>query len=214
MKDLWLIRHAESLANIGESTSTPGEIPLSDAGFGQAKRLAASTDERPDLIVLSPYVRSQQTAEPFLDLYPDVVTETLLIQEFTYLSVSRCRGTNFEQRKPWVAQYWQRADPNYSDGGQAESFAEFIGRCETFARQMIEREFELAFAVTHEQFIKGLLWNSMDLGGEMSSEMMRGFQQYMNSFKIPNTAILRIKIDNDGQFYCGRADTTNIKNNA
>ncbi len=214
MKDLWLIRHAESLANIGESTSTPREIPLSESGLRQADDLASMIDDRPDLIILSPYVRARQTAEPFFELYPDVATETLLIQEFTYLSVSRCRGTNFEQRKPWVTEYWQRADPNYSDGDQSESFAEFIGRCETFARQMIEREFELAFAFTHEQFIKGLVWSLMDLGGEMSSNAMRGFQQFMNSFKGPNTSILRVKIDEDGQCYFGKIDAANLKNHA
>ena len=209
MKDLWLIRHAESLANIGECTSTPREIPLSGNGLRQADELVSAVDERPDLVILSPYIRSRQTAERFLELYPDVATETLLVQEFTYLSVSRCRGTNYEQRKPWVDAYWQRADPNYCDGDQAESFAEFIGRCERFERQMREREFELAFVFTHEQFIKGLLWNSMRLGREMTSASMQAFQKFMFSFSVPNTAIMRVKIDVDGELYVGKIGSGN-----
>jgi len=100
MKDIWLIRHAESLANIGESTSTPRDIPLSANGLKQAEHLADTVDARPDLIILSPYDRSRQTAEPFLRSYPDVENETFNVQEFTYLSVSRCRGTRYETRKP------------------------------------------------------------------------------------------------------------------
>jgi 2,3-bisphosphoglycerate-dependent phosphoglycerate mutase len=214
MKDLWLIRHAESLANIGESTSTPREIPLSENGLRQADELAAAITERPDLVILSPYIRSRQTAEPFFELYPDVATETLFVQEFTYLSVSRCRGTSYEQRKPWVDEYWQRADPNYCDGDQAESFAEFIGRCERFARQMLEREFELAFVFTHEQFIKGLLWNSMKFGREMTSDSMKAFQKFMISFSIPNTSIVRIKVDDDGNLYFGKIDITHTEKHA
>ena len=214
MKDLWIIRHAESLANIGESTSTPREIPLSENGLRQADELASSIDDRPDLIIVSPYVRSQQTAEPFFERYPDIATETLLIQEFTYLSVSRCRGTNYEGRKPWVAEYWEKADPNYCDGDQAESFAEFIRRCETFVRQMREREYELAFVFTHEQFIKGLLWSAMQLGREMTSDSMQAFQKFMVSFSIPNATIIRTKIDEDGAVYFGKIDTANINNHA
>lgn len=141
-------------------------------------------------------------------MYPDVATETLLVQEFTYLSVSRCRGTNYEHRKPWVDEYWQRADLNYCDGDQAESFAEFIGRCDKFAWQMREREYELAFVFTHEQFIKGLLWNSMRFGREMTSDAMKAFQKFMISFSVPNTAILKIKLDEGGEFYFGKIDTS------
>ncbi len=204
MKDFWLIRHAESLANIGETTSTPREIPLSENGLREADDLANSIDERPDLILISPYVRAQQTAEPFFELYPDVETGTSLVQEFTYLSVSRCRGTNFEQRKPLVKEYWERSDPSYCDGDQSESFAEFIGRCSRFTSQMREREFELAFVFTHEQFMKGILWNSMQLGREMTNRSMTSFQKFMVSFSIPNTAIVKVKIDEDGQFYFGK----------
>lgn len=209
MKDIWLIRHAESLANIGESTTTPREIPLSENGLRQADDLASTIDERPDLVILSPYVRSRQTAEPLFELYPDARSETLLVQEFTYLSVSRCRGTSYEHRKPWAREYWQRADPNYCDGDQAESFAEFIGRCETFDWQIREREYELALVFTHEQFIKGLLWNSMRFGPEMTSASMRSFQKFMVSFSVPNTAIMRVKIDEDGEFYFGKIGSEN-----
>jgi len=214
MKDLWFIRHAESLANIGRATSTPREIPLSDKGLAQAQALASAIDVRPDLIVLSPYQRALQTAAPLLERFPNVRTETLNVQEFTYLSISRCRGTSQEERKPWVVEYWQRADPNYCDGDQAESFAEFLNRCERFTFAMRGREFELAFVFTHEQFIKGVLWNGLGLVPGISSVSMTAFDKYMCSFTIPNTSILPVKIDDDGQFFFGRIDSLTEKANA
>jgi broad specificity phosphatase PhoE len=106
-----------------------------------------------------------------------------------------------------VDEYWQRADPNYCDGGQAESFAEFIGRCEAFVRQMQESEYELAFVFTHEQFIKGLLWNSMGFGREMTSDSMKAFKKFMVSFSVPNTSLTRTMIDDDWEIYFGKIDT-------
>ena len=204
MKDIWLIRHAESLANIGGATSTPREIPLSDNGLRQADELAEAIDARPDLIIVSPYVRTQQTAEPLILRFPDVAVETFEIQEFTYLSISRCRGTDQQQRKPWADEYWQRSDPFYSDGDQAESFVEFLERTERFVNDLREREFELACVFTHEQFIKGLLWHSMGLAPVLDTASMSGFGKFALSFKMPNASLLHGKLDDDGQFYFGR----------
>ena len=206
MKDLWLIRHAESLANIGEATTSPAEIPLSGDGLRQASDLADSTAVRPDLIVYSPYQRAKQTAQPFIEKFADVLTEEQLVQEFTYLSISRCRGTNREQRKPWVDEYWRRNDPNYSDGDQAESFAEFIARCARFMQSMVEREFELAFVFTHEQFIKGLLWKNLVALADADS--MKGFYSFDHSFRVSNVAVMPAKIDDAGRFYFGNIDAS------
>ena len=204
MKDIWFIRHAESLANVGSATSTPREIPLSEKGFEQAKVLAENLDPSPDLVIVSPYDRSMQTAAPLLERYPDVRTETLNVQEFTYLSISRCRGTSHEERKPIVAEYWQRSDPNYCDGDQAESFAEFLDRCRRFVDTICEEDFELAFVFTHEQFIKGLLWNELGLASQVDADSMAKFDKFMMSFSIPNAAILPSEIDDDGTFYFGK----------
>ena len=210
MKHLWLIRHAESLANIGEATTSPAEIPLSDEGKRQAKQLAELTQVRPDLIIHSPYQRAKQTALPFIDKFTDVGAEEQLVQEFTYLAVSRCRGTNREQRKPWVDEYWQRADPSYADGDQAESFAEFIARCARFMQALVEKDFGLAFVFTHEQFIKGLVWKN--LVGLADADSMKGYYSFDHSFRIPNVAVMPAMVDADGRFYFGNIDASHQTN--
>ncbi|HVF46579.1 MAG TPA: histidine phosphatase family protein [Pyrinomonadaceae bacterium] len=207
MKDIWFIRHAESLANIGEATSTPREIPLSPAGLKQAAQLADTLAVKPDQVFISRYDRTKQTVGPLLAKFPDVTVETALVHEFTYLSIERCRGTNMRQRKPWVEEYWQTCDPHYCDGGQSESFAEFISRIQHFVRELRDRDFGLAYVFTHEQVIKGLMWSSMRLSPEVSKESMNGFYGFMTSFKIPNASVQRTLLEDDGRLYFGSIDT-------
>ncbi len=209
MKEIRLIRHAESEANAGSVTSTPRDIPLSDKGHQQAKALADSIIDRPELIVLSPYVRTEETARPLLMRYPDCPVETLPIQEFTYLAISRCRETTHEQRKPMVEEYWNRCDPNYSDGDQAESLNELINRTRDFLRRIPEMEGELIFVFTHEQFIKTLIWEVLALGPKMTPEMMTAFRDFSRSFQIPNTAVMKM-FAGENEFALGRIDSSHL----
>ncbi len=214
MKEVWLIRHAESLANIGATTSTPQEIPLSENGFYQAKHLADSILPRPDLVIVSPYLRSQQTAQNLLHRFPDTTTEILPVQEFTYLSISHCRDTTHQERKPLVKTFWTRNDPNYCDGDQAESLAEFFRRVEDFLLQMRDRNFELALVFTHEQFIKALIWEVLHPKKVCDEKFMSEFQKFMISFSIPNTAIMKLKIEENKEFYIGKIETAHLENYA
>ena len=214
MKEVWLIRHAESLANIGAETSTPKEISLSEKGFHQSQILADSISSRPDLIVISPYLRSQQTAKDLINRFPETPTEILMVQEFTYLSISRCRNTTPHERKPLVEEFWTRGDPHYCDGDQAESLAEFFYRVENFLLQMSERRFELAFVFTHEQFIKALIWKVLHPKKVINENSMGAFQKFMISFGVPNAATMKLRIEADGEFYIGKIETARLKNYA
>ena len=204
-----MIRHAESIANAGGTTSTPRDIPLSDRGHLQAKALADSIADRPELIVLSPYIRTEETARPLLKRFPDGLVETLLVQEFTYLSISRCRNTTYEQRKPLVEEYWARCDSSYSDGDQAESLVELINRARAFLRRVPEMEGELIFVFTHEQFIKTVMWEVLQMGWETAPEFMTAFRKFSTSFVIPNTAVMKMFLD-DGEYTIGKIDSSHL----
>jgi broad specificity phosphatase PhoE len=214
MRDVWFIRHAESLANIGEATETPREIPLSPQGLRQADALAETFSDRPDLIVTSPFDRARRTAEPLIRRFADVPVVTLNVQEFTYLSITRSRGTNSAERKPWTAKYWASADPWYSDGDQAESLNEFFARVEAAVRELQAQNFGLAVVFTHELVLKALLWISLRLGSEISPETMKAFHNFMTSFKIPNTAILPVLLANNGELFFGTIDRAEERVNA
>lgn len=62
--------------------------------------MAASWTETPDLIVTSPYLRTQQTAAATIERFPNVPVEVWPIQEFTYLQPSRWNGTLSSERIP------------------------------------------------------------------------------------------------------------------
>jgi len=144
-----LIRHGESEANAGLPTPSPSEIRLTRKGRGQAAALAERVIERPDLVVVSPYLRTQETAAPFLARHGDVPVEVWAIQEFTYLDIVRHADTTEAQRGAAVAEYWSRCDPRWNDGSGAESFVGFIARIDDALRRLRGRAGETVAIFAH-----------------------------------------------------------------
>jgi broad specificity phosphatase PhoE len=124
------IRHGQSTGNAGMPCHDLATIELTEKGWSQARRVAADWTETPSLIVTSPFLRTQQTAAPTIERFPDVPVEVWPIEEFTYLQPSRWNGTLAADRAPHLLQYWNEADPAYCDGEGAESFGTLLRRAE------------------------------------------------------------------------------------
>jgi broad specificity phosphatase PhoE len=184
-KNIMLIRHAESEANAGGITMTPDSIKLTERGIQQARAFADSLDIIPALIVVSPFVRTRQTAQPVIEKYPEAKIEQWPIQEFTYLSPVRCRNTRLTQRVPWAAKYWNRDDPHYCDGDGAESFAEFLGRVQDFSTQLSRRTERPILVFGHQMFMTACLWLK-DRSAADAAEGIREFRAYLLENVIPN----------------------------
>lgn len=157
MKEIWFIRHAESEANAGLTSSDPGAIPLTEKGRQQAIRVSKIIPETPSLIVVSPYIRTQQTAQPTLKRFPEVENQKWNIQEFTFLSPVVCQNTTASQRRLWVGEYWKRNDPLYRHGEGAESFADLLFRVQDAFRRLEKIENGYVLIFSHGQFIKTLI---------------------------------------------------------
>lgn len=84
------IRHGESAANAGGASSDPALIALTERGKAQAQAIAQSFEAAPELIVMSPFIRAQDTAAPTLRKFPGVPVEVWPVEEFTYLSPANC----------------------------------------------------------------------------------------------------------------------------
>jgi broad specificity phosphatase PhoE len=152
-------RHGESIANAGGVTGDPASIPLTALGEEQARRLAANCVIAPELILSSPFRRARDTAQPLIERFPEASVETWDVQEFTYLSPSRCSDSTRAQRRPMVEAYWARSEPGYVDGPGAESFAEFANRVTRVMTALQHREERLVCLFGHEQFIQAMmLW--------------------------------------------------------
>lgn len=196
---MWLIRHAESVANFGGATDDPAAIPLTDRGEEQARHLAAAIPRPPALIVTSRYARTGMTAQPTLSRFPEVPHEVWPVEEFTYLSSLHGRLTTRAERRPIVEEYWRRADPSYVEGPGAESFAGLLDRANGVLRQLREHGNEPVAVFTHGVFMRAVLWALMTGPGAPTAVQMRLFRAFGEVLRIPNTAIFDLLLDGDGR---------------
>lgn len=192
--EIWLIRHGQSIANAGEMTTAPGSAELTDLGRRQAAMVAAAIPRRPARIIVSPYVRTRQTAGPAMARFPDTAVEEWPLQEFTYLLPAKYDGTTLEQRKPMVDEYWSRLDPAYVEGPGTESFLDMLGRVEiAWARLRRMQGFTLLFS--HGQIMRAffmLLFESFLDYRQDPGRAMAMFRGLRAGLYIPNGAIMRI----------------------
>lgn len=182
MRKILFVRHAQSMGNIGKVSSTPDEIPLSSFGIIQAKDLIKKIQETPDLIVLSKYLRTHQTAKPLIDSLPHIPVEKWNnVHEFTYLNQARCSNMSSIERRPIVNEYWDRNDPYYKDGGNAESFHEFINRIESSIYQIKNSTEYNIMIFSHGQFIL-MLKILMEL--KSTSKPIPDLDKLMHEFRV------------------------------
>ncbi len=174
-KQVLLIRHGESAANIGFRTGNHEEIPLTERGLAQAQAIVREFALAPDLIASSPYRRAIQTAEPIRANFPEARWEVWdELHEFVYLSPFRFNGTTRDERRPYRQAYWRAMDPDAVDGEGAESFRHLLDRVRKVfdrIRACPERRIVL---ITHEQFIKAA-FEVCAGGGEDAARSMRRF---------------------------------------
>lgn len=196
----WLIRHGESAANAGLPVSDFKQIPLTELGQQQAEIFAARFHELspdpPTLIVRSPYLRARQTAEPFIQRYPEVPIETWPIYEFTYLDPIVSAGLNEIQRYPLYDRYWNHKDPDYHEANGAESFTQFLNR----VRDMFHRLEHLPPGSRVAVFCHGYLMQAVRLlllFPHRSDQSMMSESRILNQNEpIANTEVLELRIEN------------------
>ena len=197
MKKVVFIRHGESESNAGGRTQHPQSINLTPKGRQEAEDRAAGFTARPDLIATSRYVRTQQTAEPFIKKFDDVEVTEWNIHEFTFLSAAKYKDTTNAERMPFLEEYWNRADPAYKDDDTAESFVEFVGRCRDAVEQMKKCDGDLTLVFSHGYFMNGIRFLLKGGFEKVDSDTMRDFWTYHMTHKIENCATMEFDVDGD-----------------
>lgn len=110
---IWVVRHGQSTGNVArdyaeandlniiELEHRDADVPLSLLGLRQSQALAAwvrelSKDNRPQIILASPYIRAKQTAQAVVDVLGGdgrmIIDERLREKEFGILDRYTCRG--------------------------------------------------------------------------------------------------------------------------
>ena len=113
---LWLVRHGQSQGNVARDAAHEGgasvidldlrdvDVPLSDLGHRQAEAAghwfaALPEDQKPEVLLSSPYVRARQTAEAICNAgglaggaKPTIIDERLREREFGIFDGLTTRG--------------------------------------------------------------------------------------------------------------------------
>ena len=201
MSQIWIIRHAESKSNAGEKTTNPAKIDLTEKGYKQAACIVNAFKNRPNLIVTSPYLRTKQTAEPLVKRFSDVEQQEWLVHEFTYLSPEKCKDTTTQERRPLVAEYWERCDPFFNDGDGAESFADLMNRIEYFIEKVKLSDNEFTAVFSHGLFIRALIWRFIVGKPNELPHGMKRFRSFMASLEISNATMIKLQVEKDGSIW-------------
>lgn len=131
---VWLLRHGSSVANEGEPSSDSWQIPLTAKGEAEAReaarRWSGMVESRSFRLVTSPMLRAQQTAEQVMLLHPEVAAEVVDdVREFEPFDFSHLPPMRPQDRRQWMAPYWDTCDPErVGEGLRAESFSQFVRR--------------------------------------------------------------------------------------
>lgn len=212
-----LIRHGESHANAGLPTAHPETVKLTKRGLEQAATIPHTLKKSnllPDLIVISSYTRSQQTAEPTRSTFPSVLVEEWPAHEFTYLSSRHATHTTTHERRELVDEYWDNCDPTFIDAPGSESFEQFIARVERVIAQLRQARQNIMAVFSHEQFICALLWllqRDQSEGTLIDGPAMGDFRNFHHNHRIHNGAIVRVDLLDDPEYRVYEAITPHLE---
>jgi broad specificity phosphatase PhoE len=190
----WLIRHGQSTSNAGLPTHGHSDVALTQLGFAQAREVASQVEQQPDLLVDSPFLRARATADAIQARWPNVSRATWPIQEVTYLSPARCIGSTVQTRQPLVDAYWGRCDPDYIDGVDAESFAQFMQRIRGFHARLLELNVDFLVVVGHGQFFAAYRF-ALANGFVATPDWMRRYRATESAHPLRNGEIVELNAD-------------------
>jgi probable phosphoglycerate mutase len=185
----WLIRHAESTANCGIYSAKPQEVALTDKGKKQALKIAEQITIEPSLIVVSPFQRAKQTAEPIIERWKNTPVEVWPIQEFIYLSPVQFVTLQRKEQRLLIEKYWDSCDPNSCDGEGAESFLNFVKRLQDFHDRLLAKN-GFVVVIGHGQFFKAYELG-LQQGFAATSEWMMQFRKQETQQSLAHGEILK-----------------------
>jgi broad specificity phosphatase PhoE len=195
-----LVRHGQSVTNAGGRAADQVSNPLTELGRAQAREFAERLDCRPTLLVTSPFLRAQQTSEPLRQRFPDVPVEEWPIQEFSFLNSALHRGTSEADRESHVVSYWQREDPAYINGPEAESFTMFLDRAREAIHRLATRDPGGCIVVFTHGFFMQAFRLALLFPKATDAELMANFQRFHFLNLIQNIGSLEFEV-HDGKIH-------------
>lgn len=201
MKQIYLIRHAQSAANAGKTSDTVthpnANIPITELGQQQAEQLSIwlrQNIENVHEIFVSPYLRTQQTAAPYvqaMNMQPTILPD---LHEFNYLSFANIQGKTFQDVKTQSERYWALNDVDFRDGDDCDSFASFFQQISDVRQYFATKDDGVYVVFGHGFWIGVLLWQL--IGRYADSLTMTKFREFELLVRPKNTDVYLWQMDN------------------
>ncbi|UNU72670.1 phosphoglycerate mutase family protein [Moraxella nasovis] len=176
MKKFYLIRHAQSETNAGLAIRPNHAINLTKLGNLQALELAQwlkNTIKEPiSDVFVSSYVRTQQTAKPFLGIIDKEAIVIDELHEFNYLDFDRIKDLTVHEMVRLADEFWT-TNVNHKDSDATESFLQFIERVRwvrNFFRSLPDGNYVV---FTHGMWIGMLIWQILHQDGPRMHNMAK-----------------------------------------
>lgn len=198
MKQIYFIRHAQSESNAGTAIRPNQDIQITNLGKSQADELANwlidHISQPIDDIFVSKYLRTAQTAEPFLTKLNRQATVIDDLHEFNYFDFHHIKALSFSQLVEKANNYWQNANKDFQDSENTDSFLQFIERVKN-VRQFLRQLPDGCYVVfTHGMWIGMLMWQLLHKHGN-GIENMRKFREFEMSVRPKNCEVFLMTID-------------------
>lgn len=193
--NVFLVRHAESIANAGGRTTDPANIPLSPAGLSQAIAFAEQVKKEPTRVISSPFLRAIQTAEPLANKYDLHIEIWYELREFNYLPADKINNTTWEDRLPARKAYYERDDIDYTEiGDDTESFREFVKRVNKVISQIKDISDKGSIYIFSHEIMIWAIYQRM--AGVSVNDMWEDFKTH--NFSVQNTELNQFLINRYG----------------
>ena len=191
-RQITFVRHGQSMANTGAPSVAHHAIALSEAGRQQAQALVSLLPSNPQRVLVSPYDRTQATAQPYCAHW-GVQTEAVhLLHEFDAIAFALIAGMVGTQRSAVATQYWEKADPRLRTGDEVETFYEFALRVEQFRQQWLPQLPDRTVVFGHGIWIAMLCWQVWGFDWRAEGGMRR-FKRFQLGWPMPNGATYHLQ---------------------
>lgn len=197
MTEVWFIRHGESTTNAGAVSKDRSSTELTELGREQAKAVSLLIPSAPALIVVTPYIRTHQTAAPLRARYPHSPVEEWPLQEFSALADENYSNRTWVERIPLMKAYWEKSDPHHIDGPGAESFAQMVARVQAGFKRLHARPEKFIVVYAHGYILQVVRLLLVQPYMQMA-ELMQEMYQRTKTSHIENGTIIRLIKSTDG----------------
>lgn len=209
MKKIYLIRHAQSESNAGQAVRPNHAINLTDVGKTQAQELAdwlsANVTEPVTEIFVSQYIRTQQTAQPYLQSTKRTAIVIDELHEFNFLDFDIIKDLSFDDIRVIADDFWQQHSAHRASE-VTDSFEHFVARVQKVRAYFDALPDGTYLVFTHGMWIGMLIWQML-LGDSPRLYNMKKFREFELAMRPKNCEVLllaaagikKVWVRNDGQ---------------